>query len=71
MTEKPRRPLLVFSASDPLELVLKDILGPLAKALRGNHFVSIMTDHYTKVTRAVPTFKTTASHIASLIMTNG
>lgn len=42
-----------------------DILGLLPKMLNGNQFVLVMTDHYS---RAVPTCKTTALHIASIFM---
>lgn len=47
-----------------------DTLGPVPGTLEGNQDVLVMTDRYSKLTKAVPTSKTTASHIVSLSMDN-
>lgn len=43
-----------------------DIQGPLPEMLTCNQFVLVMTNRYTKSSRAVPTSKTTPSPIVSL-----
>lgn len=47
-----------------------DILGPLPKTSAGNQFVFAMNDRYSRLTRAVPVSKTTASRAALTIIDN-
>lgn len=52
-------------ANGTLELVARDILGIFPKTLSSNQTVVVTMDHYSKLKRAVLTWKTTVSHIAS------
>lgn len=67
-SEKRRRALKLFPESAPLEFVTRDILGPLPKTSKGNQFVWVMTDCYSKLERAVLTSTKTAVHAASMFM---
>lgn len=53
-----------------MELVAMDMLGPLPTTLNGIQFVVVLTDRYSKVTRAVSTARKTGTHIASTFMDN-
>jgi IS30 family transposase len=46
--------LKLFPASEPLEYVSLDILGPLPKTEHGNRFLLVITDRFSKLTRTVP-----------------
>jgi Integrase zinc binding domain len=46
--------LKLFPASEPLEYVSFDILGPLPKTEHGNRFLLVITDRFSKLTRTVP-----------------
>lgn len=41
-----------------------NILGPLPKTTQGTQFVVVMTDRYTKLTKATPTTKMSATTVA-------
>lgn len=43
----------------------------LAKTKNGNQFMVIMDDQYFKLTITVPTWKTSATHMASIFYDNG
>lgn len=47
-----------------------DILGSLLKTSTGNRFVVVITDRYSKLTRAVPTKTNTAPQIVTIFMGN-
>jgi len=44
----------LFPAIQPLEDVAIDILGPLPKSAKGNLFILVVTDRFSKLTQAVP-----------------
>jgi hypothetical protein len=43
-----------FPPCAPLEFVGIDILGPLPETKRGNRFLLVMTDRFSKVTKVAP-----------------
>jgi transposase InsO family protein len=51
---KRTRFLKLFPASEPLQYVAVDILGPLPETENGNRFLLVMTDRFSKLTRTVP-----------------
>ena len=46
--------LKLFPATFPLESVALDYVGPLPKTTHGNNFLLVITDRYSKLTRAIP-----------------
>ena len=58
--------LSLFPPSSPMEFVAMDILGPLTTTDRGNRFLLVITDRYSKLTRAFPLSTTTADVVAQV-----
>ena len=53
--KKPRRaPMQRFLSGCPLERVSLDIMGPLPRSKKGNQYVLVIVDHFTKWTEALP-----------------
>jgi hypothetical protein len=59
--------LKVFPASFLLEYVFIELLGPLPKTAHGNSFLLVMTDRFSKLTRTVPLWTTTAFVVAKAL----
>ena len=68
--QKPRAPLQSYSAGAPMEKVHMDILGPLPKSHRGNLYVLLMVDQFTKWAEAVSLPDQTAETIARAAIDN-
>ena len=60
--------LKLFPAAGPLEYVAMDILGPLPKSAKGNQYILVITDRYTKLARAIPLATTTAPVVAEAFL---
>lgn len=60
--------LRLFPANGPLEFLALDLLGPLPTSRRGNKHVLIITDRYSKLTRAVALNSTTAPQVAEAFL---
>lgn len=58
----------LFPAGGRMELVAMELVGYMLMPSNGNQFMLVITDRYPNITRAVPTSKTTAAHIASLLI---
>ena len=56
--------LKLFPPSRPLEFVGIDLLGPLPKTRRGNLYLLVITDRFSKWTRAIAMSETTAPDVA-------
>lgn len=61
-----KRSMHLFSASGSLEFGAMDIVGPLPKTTQGIQHISVISDCYSKLARAVPTSRTTATHVANV-----
>lgn len=64
---KKARHLKFFLAIELLELIATDIFGHLPKTRAGNQFIILMVDHYSKLTRGVPSTSTTAPNVGSIL----
>ena len=53
----------LFTPNAPLEFVAIDILGGLISTKRGNRYILVISDRYSKLVRTVPLKKITAAHI--------
>jgi len=61
-------PLTLFPANSPLEYVAIDILGPLPRASSGHRFVFVMTDRFSKFSRAVLMRTITETNVAKVFL---
>jgi transposase InsO family protein len=62
--------LKLFPASEPLEYLSMDILGPLPKTPHGNRFLLVITDRFSKLTRTIPLRTITAHSVAEAFCTH-
>lgn len=60
----------LFLPCRPLEFVAIVILEPLIKSKQINRFIIVATECYSKLTRALPVPKTTATHVATVVLEN-
>ncbi|CAN8064065.1 unnamed protein product [Agarophyton chilense] len=51
---KHRKYLMLFPAAGPLEFVAIDLIGPLSKNKNGYQHILVITDRFSKLTRAIP-----------------
>lgn len=58
-----RRNMKLFLAGGPFELVTMNIAVPLPKNIQGSQYILVITACYSKLTRAVPILKLTATTI--------
>ena len=56
--------LKLFPAKSPLESVARDVFGELVKTARGNQYLLVITDRFTKLTKTVPMKSVSASDLA-------
>ena len=59
-----RAPMQSIPVAKPMELWAMDIMGPLPVTARGNQFVLVMSDHFTKWVEAVPMANQCADTVA-------
>lgn len=62
--QKRMRKLQLFPPSCALEQMANDILGPLLKTIRGNMYIFVTADRYSKVTRAYSLKQITDAEVA-------
>ncbi len=68
--KKRSRELTLFPAKAPLEEVALDILGELIRTKRGNRYLLVMVDRYSKLVRTVPLKKVRAWDVAQAFVTH-
>lgn len=54
---KRQRQIALFFPKGPIEYVVMVILGPLLRSKQSGQFAVVMTDRYTRLTKAIPTTK--------------
>ena len=64
LLQKKASKLMPFPANAPLEDIAMDLLGPLQKTPRGNKYLLVIVDRFTKLVRAVPMGDTKAWDLA-------
>ena len=63
-------PLQLHQPGVPLQRVAMDILGPLPETERGNRYILVITDYFTKWTEAFPMSNMEAHTVAKLFVYN-
>ena len=66
--KKSRAPLQQYTVGAPLERVAMDILGPLPETDRGNRYVLVVGDYFTKWIEAYPLPNQEANTIARVLV---
>ena len=61
---KNTKEMKLFTPKAPLEFVAIDILGELITTKRGNRYILVISDRYSKLVRTIPLKKMTAANIA-------
>ena len=61
-------PLQPIQINDPLKCVAMDILGPLPTTVRGNKYVLVVGDYFTKWTETYPMPDSEATTVARLLV---
>ncbi|CDF40678.1 unnamed protein product [Chondrus crispus] len=67
---KNAKEMQLFTPNAPLEFVAIDILGELMTTSRGNWYILVISDRYSKLVRTVPLKKISAAHIAQAFVHN-
>ena len=65
---KPRAPLQTELATRPMERIAMDILGPLPETTRGNKYILVVGDYFTKWKEAFPMKDMEATTVAHLLV---
>ena len=63
-------PMGRFAVSGPLERVAVDVMGPFKETIRGNHFVIVIGDYFTKWMEAYPVPNHKAETVATTLVDN-
>lgn len=66
----PRAPMQVTGAGDPGERVAMDILGPVPTSNRGNKYILVIQDYFTKWAEAIPIPDMEAKTVAQAFIDN-
>ena len=64
----PRAPMQIVGASRPMERIATDILGELPVTDKGNRYILVVSDYYTKWTEAFPMPNMEARTVADIIV---
>ena len=64
---KHQRYLKLFPEAGPLEFVAMDLLGPVQRTASGDEHLLVITDRFSKTTRAIPMKSTTAVTVAKAL----
>lgn len=68
--ERPRAPLKPYNVGAPWERVAVDIVSGLPRTARGNRYILVVLDYYTRWPEAFPIADTTADTVARVLVTN-
>lgn len=67
---QPRAPLGTINSSYPFQKVSWDMMGPLPTTLKGNKYILVVTDLFTKWVEAFPLSKTDSTTLATVLTDN-
>ena len=67
-TKSPRAPMGHLSSGAPWDTLALDYLGPLPETARGNKYILVITDHFTKYVEVIPVPNQHAEDCASRLL---
>ena len=67
-SKRPRAPMQLSMASSPMERIAMDILGPLPATSRGNKYILVVGDYFSKWKEAYPMPNMEATTIATFLV---
>ena len=70
LLRKHQKEMKLFPATAPLEFVTIDTLGELIRTPRGNRFLLVITDRFSKIVRTVPLKSISAESVAKAFVTH-
>lgn len=62
---KRHKPVKLFPAEGPLSFIAIDLLGPLPKTTKGNQYILVIADRFSKLVRTVPLKTITTFNVAT------
>ena len=68
LVPKPKAPMQIYKTGAPYERISMDVCGPLVLTPRGNQYLLVISDHFTKYTRAFPMKDQTAATVAHILI---
>lgn len=68
--QNKKKHLRLLPATEPLDSVAKDILGPLPRIADGNQYNAVITNRFSKLTRAIPTSAISWTLLANVFFEN-
>lgn len=66
-----RRKIRLFTPAGAVDFVTIDMLGPLPETESGHKYVVVITNGYSKLTKAIKTTRTTATKIVNIFKEHG
>jgi len=68
MQPTPRAPMQIYKNGFPNERISMDICGPLVETKKGNKYMLVIGDHFTRYTQAFPLSDQTAESVANALV---
>ena len=68
LVPQPRAPLGTINSNYPFQKISWDIMGPLPTTLKGNKYILVITDLFTKWTEAFPLITTDSNTLATVLI---
>lgn len=66
-TYRQKCKLHLFPAAKPVQLIVADIFEPIPKTTQHSQYILVITDRCSKITRAIPTSRTTSTQVANFV----
>lgn len=68
--KKPKAPMKLYSIGVPMERMAIDVTGPFPRTQKGNKYIVVISDYFTKWTQAFATRDQEAKTVANVLLNN-